>query len=339
MSFLQEAVLMAEYCDERPGQTMAGLEFLDAHQYYRLTLDSLTQSRSGRLFEEQENYTGGDSLPVHLRKERSFYLRKTKDFSGVQALLEAMSRVFGVPGHTSSVGLRVARRSFMKRCVVPEDGSDLLGAMADYFINLADALPELDVDDGVVNLGDREVGVKDLDFSQDLPTYHNYTMYLNTRVPQGDEEFVACGATTRQVLVHAPNADIEKDWIERQGVTFQSFFLSMRKCKDLETFGKFHAIIREKSEQKVWRGKQLRVLWGMYFTLRSTKRMGKCATRLANSIKRQNDASKIGRVGACLYAWSQGDSFCGKRLPGEISVIEWAVIWDLYRAKKEELCQ
>lgn len=347
--FLAEAAEMAEYCNDRPGNTIAGLEFLDLNPQYRLALEGLIQSSNGNLFEEQENYTGGDSLPVHLRKERRFYLNQTKDFIGVQRLLEAMTRLYAVPGFTATAGIIEARRWFLKRCEALGSPSAGLEAMTEYFLVLLDDLPELQSGDGITNLNDREVGVTNIgrDENHELVA-RGYTMYVNSDVPQGDEEFVSCGSTTRQVLAHTPFGDVEKDWIQRQSVKWQNLWFDMRKCVKLKDLLFFNEVIRHKTETKVYKGAQLRVLWDMYFVKRDYLRkqvkrlaslsMGECASKLIASIERQIDARHMGRmVGPCLYAWSHGDEFMNKTLPGVITQAEWSVVWDVYKGKKEVL--
>lgn len=349
MSFLNEAALMAEYCEERPGNTLAGLEFLDLNPQYRLALEGLVESPNGNLFEEQDNYTGGDSLPVHLRKERRFYLNKTRDFTGVQRLLEAMSRLYAVPGFTVTACLKEARRWFLERCETLGSPSAGLEAMTEYFLVLLDDLPELEPGDGMTNLNDREIGVANIgrDDNYELVA-RGYTMYVNTDIPQGDEEFIACGSTTRQVLAHTPNGDLEKDWVQRQSVKWQNLFFDMRKCAKLKDLPVFNEVIREKVESKVYMGAQVRVLWDMYFIKREYLRkqakrlallnMSECATKLIASIERQVDCVHMGRmVGPCLYAWSHGEEFMNKSLPGVMTKAEWSVVWDVYKGKKEVL--
>ena len=106
-------------------------------------------------------------------------------------------------------------------------------------------------------------------------------------------------------------------------------------------------MIREKTEKKVYKGSQLRVLWDMYFTRRdylreqvkqlAARNMGVTAERLLSAIARQCEAKKIGKVGACLYHWSKDEPFNGRKLPGKVDGPEWSVIWDAYKAKKAEL--
>ena len=60
--FLPEAAEMQEYCDERPGQTMAGLEFLDLHPHYRIALECLVQSPNGNLLVIACRFISGRSV-------------------------------------------------------------------------------------------------------------------------------------------------------------------------------------------------------------------------------------------------------------------------------------
>ena len=344
--FLPEAVEMAEYCEERPGNTIAGLEFLDQHPEYRLSLECLTQSSNGNLFEEQENHAGGDSLPVHIRKERRFYLNKTKDFSGVQTLLELMVCLYQVPGYTATVGIKEARRWFLKRCETLGEPSLALEAMTEYFETLIEGLEVLEPGDGMTNIDDCIVGAVKPDRWDFECTVPGYTMYINARTER--EDGTGCGVTTRQVLVHTPRGDVEKDWIQRQPIKWQNLFFDMRKCRKLEDLPAFNAVIREKTEKKVYKGGQLRVLWDMYFIRRDYLRkqqvqrtslnMGECATKLIASIERQVDRVHLARkVAPCLYAWSKGEEFMQKTLPGQMTKAEWSVVWDVYKGKKESL--
>jgi hypothetical protein len=343
---LPEAAMMEEYCRERPGQTMAGLDFLDLDQSHRLSLEHLTQGANGCLYEEQEHHSGGDTLPVHLRSWRKFYLNKVKDFDAVQSLLEAMKRFYPTPGVTATKGIREAKEWFTKKSEKLKDPAAALEAMTEYFNNLADQLEELDSDDGVTNADDALVGAVKADRDNFECTVPGYTMYINAREPRVDHGYT-CGQLTRQVLVHNPNGDKQKDWILRQSTAWQSCFFGMRKCRKLKALQSFNEVIRRNTEKKIWKGSQLRVLWDMYFSKRdylreqvkqlAARNMGITAERLLSSIDRQDEARKMGKVGACLYAWSKGEPFNGRKLPGTIDQPEWAVIWDAYRAKKAEL--
>ena len=345
---LPEAAMMDEYCQERPGQTMAGLDFLDIHPHYRLILEGLIPGRGGSLFDEQDNHAGGDSLPVHLRMQRKFYMNKTKDFGGVQTLLEAMFRIYPTDGFTTTRGLKEARTWFLKKADKLEDPALALEAMTEYFTTLADQLEELEPGDGMTNTDDAIIGAVDADRWNYEDTVPGYTMYINAR-REREGDGAGCGVTTRQVLVHSPSGDVEKDWILRQPVHWQTCFFGIRKCRKLSALQNFNQLIRKNTEKKLWNGAQLRVLWDTYFGKRdylrnqvkqlAAKNMGVTAARLVSSIDRQDDARKIGKVGACLYAWSKDEPFNGRKLPGEISQPEWAVIWDAYRTKKTELLE
>jgi hypothetical protein len=345
-AFLPEAVEMAEYCEERPGNTFAGLEFLDLHPHYRISLECLTQSSNGNLFEEQENYAGGDSLPVHLRKERGFYLNKTKDFSGVQSLLEVMKGLYATPGYTATAGIYEARRWFLKRCETLGDASLALEAMSEYFKTLVDQLEELEPGDGMTYIEECVVGAVQADRDVFECTVPGYTMYINARLERDEDG--GCGVTTRQVLVHTSCGDVERDWIQRQPSKWRHLFFDMRKCKKLADLPFFNSVIREKTEKKVYKGAQLRVLWDTYFGRRDYLReiqknaaalnMGECATKLIASIERQVDRVHLARkVAPCLYAWFKGEEFMKKTLPGQMTKAEWSVVWDRYKEKKQAL--
>lgn len=342
--FLPEAIAMKEWCDERPGQTMAAIDFMDSHPEYRLVLESLIERQGGALFEEVPDYTSGASLPFHLRCERAYYLRRTGgEFNLVQNLLQAIGLVYGDGGATTTAGLKEARRWFESKAK-SLDGDYVTAAfsMTEYFRQLASSLPELtDEEFDVMNLGSAEV------FSQtglDGVESIGFAMYENPAdkpLPEG------CGVSTRFACVHSPGADIKRDWVLRQPKTFRIPFFCIRKASKLAELKKWCAILRQHGEKKTLNSKQLTVLWDVYKSKRDYLRkqtlalgersLGDLAKKLIESLERIDDPKLIGRAGACFYNWSKGHKFNGKPCPGKLNAREWAVIWDRYRTHKEHL--
>lgn len=341
MSHLYEAWLMQQHCNERPGNTIAGIEYLDSHPEHRILLENLLQSRGGALYEDTPNYTGGDSLPIHLSRERTFYLRHTKCFEGAQTLLTAMKSLYGTPGPSTTAGLKEARRWFLKKAKVLDDPCKALVAMTEYFEGLVGQLPELDGFYGMTELEDEVI--------EDDP---RPTDLANFRVgPSNNEDEhevqYSCSNLLRQELIHMPGSAKKDDWVTRQPKAWRQLFFGTRKADSLKKLPRYCAAIRKHQEDKTMTKAQINVLWSAYLTRRDYLRqrqishtsqiLGEYATKLIEAVNRQTEIKKLGRMGAAFFNWSKGEAFNGRKLPKPVTKEEWAVIWNAYNAHKAQL--